>query len=74
MKKEKEDLANMRRNCRSTKRRNREMETAMATQRKQIEAQMFVMNNLRNGIDYLKEHCSKNADASGEEATGGGFF
>ncbi len=55
----------MRRNCRATKRRNRELESESETQAKQIEAQMFVMNNLRNGIDYLKEHCSK-ADASGE--------
>ena len=65
LKREKQDLAAMRRNCRATKRRNRELESESETQAKQIEAQMFVMNNLRNGIDYLKEHCSK-ADASGE--------
>ena len=35
------------------------MELRLTTQEKQISAQMFVMNNLRNGIDYLKEHCHK---------------
>lgn len=35
------------------------MEVQLATKEKQIAAQMFVMNNLRNGIDYLKEHCHK---------------
>ena len=35
------------------------MEVRLSTQEKQISAQMFVMNNLRNGIDYLKEHCHK---------------
>ena len=62
LKHEREDLASMRRSCRSTKRENKEMETRLATQERQIEAQMFVMNNLRNGIDYLKEHCAKPED------------
>ena len=35
------------------------MEVRLSTQEKQIAAQVFVMNNLRNGIDYLKEHCHK---------------
>ena len=39
------------------------MEQKLATQEKQIDAQMFVMNNLRNGIDFLKEQCSaQNSD------------
>ncbi len=49
----------MRRACRSTKRANREMEERIRVNEKQIAAQRFVMNNLRNGIDYLKDQCSK---------------
>jgi hypothetical protein len=56
---EKEDLASMRRSCRAIRKANSEMETRMTTQEKQIQAQTFVMTNLRNGIDYLKEHCAK---------------
>ena len=35
------------------------MEVKLQSQEKQIQTQTFVMNNLRNGIDYLKEHCSR---------------
>ncbi|XP_059095761.1 uncharacterized protein LOC131890438 [Tigriopus californicus] len=59
LKKEKEDLASMRRQCRATKKDNKDMTNQMETQSKQIMHQLFVMNNLRNGIEYLKEHCSK---------------
>ena len=38
-----------------------ELKKLVMAQSKQIKAQEFVMNNLRNGIDYLKEHCSKNS-------------
>ncbi len=65
LKKEKDDLSSMRRNCRATKRQNQDLIERVATQEKQIEAQTFVMNNLRNGIEYLKEHCTK-ADRGGE--------
>ena len=37
------------------------MSVTIRTQEKQITAQKFVMNNLRNGIDYLKEHCKRDA-------------
>eukprot|EP00096_Caligus_rogercresseyi_P006745 TRINITY_DN2353_c0_g1_i1.p1 TRINITY_DN2353_c0_g1~~TRINITY_DN2353_c0_g1_i1.p1 ORF type:complete len:788 (-),score=160.43 TRINITY_DN2353_c0_g1_i1:106-2409(-) len=59
LKKEKKDLATMRRKCKATRKENVAMKAALATQTKQIKAQTFVMNNLRNGIDYLKEHCSR---------------
>lgn len=59
LKKEKQDLVAMRRKCRLTQKHNQEMEVKIKSQDKQIQAQMFVMNNLRNGIDYLKEHCSR---------------
>ena len=59
LKKEKKDLATLRRKCRSTKKYNKELETNIKAKDKQIEAQRFVMNNLRNGIEYLKEHCSE---------------
>ena len=64
LKKEKGDLATMRRQCRATKKANKEMEQVLATQEKQIQAQMFVMNNLRNGIDFLKEQCSSKTEES----------
>ena len=56
---EKKDLVAMRRKCRLTQKQNQQLEVTVSTQEKQIQAQMFVMNNLRNGIDYLKEHCSR---------------
>ncbi len=59
LKREKQDLVSMRRKCKLTKRTNQDLEIKVRTQSKQIQAQMFVMNNLRNGIDYLKEHCSR---------------
>ena len=59
LKQEKKDLVAMRRKCRLTHKQNQEMEVRVKTQDKQIQSQMFVMNNLRNGIDYLKEHCSR---------------
>ena len=31
----------------------------------QVDAQRFVMTNLRNGIDYLKEQCSQNSGSQG---------
>ena len=62
---EKQDLASMRRACRATKRMNKEMESTIAVREKQIDAQRFVMNNLRNGIDYLKDQCNRD-DPSGE--------
>jgi len=43
----------------------REMEMQLTTQSKQLSAQMFVMNNLRNGIEYLKRHCQK-SDGTGK--------
>jgi hypothetical protein len=59
LKKEKQDLVAMRRKCRLTQKQNQNMDVKVRTQEKQITAQKFVMNNLRNGIDYLKEHCSR---------------
>ena len=59
LKKEKEDLVAMKRKCRLTNKQNNEMTVKVRTQEKQIQAQRFVMNNLRNGIDYLKEHCKR---------------
>lgn len=59
LKKEKQDLVAMRRKCRLTQKHNQEMEVKIKSQEKQIQTQLFVMNNLRNGIDYLKEHCSR---------------
>ena len=56
---EKKDLVAMRRKCRLTQKQNQHLEVTVNTQAKQIESQMFVMNNLRNGIEYLKEHCSR---------------
>ena len=44
-----------------TNRQNKDYKQSIRKQSKQIKAQEFVMNNLRNGIDYLKEHCSKNS-------------
>ena len=41
--------------CRSTKRSNKEMEERIRVFEKKVEAQRFVMTNLRNGIDYLKD-------------------
>ena len=35
------------------------MEVTIGKQEKQIAAQKFVMNNLRSGIEYLKEHCKR---------------
>ena len=35
------------------------MEVTVKKQEKQISAQRFVMNNLRNGIEYLKDHCKR---------------
>ena len=40
---------------RSTKRSNKEMEERIRVYEKKVEAQRFVMTNLRNGIDYLKD-------------------
>ena len=51
----------MKRKCRLTNKKNQEMGVTIRTQEKQITAQKFVMNNLRNGIDYLKEHCKRDA-------------
>ena len=59
LKREKQDLVAMRRKCRLTHKQNQQMEVQIRTQDKQIQSQMFVMNNLRQGIDYLKEHCSR---------------
>ena len=59
LKKEKKDLVAMRRKCRLTQKLNKEMDIKLKSQEKQIQTQTFVMNNLRNGIDYLKEHCSR---------------
>lgn len=59
LRKEKQDLVAMKRKCKLTSKQNQDMEVKVKTQEKQIQAQMFVMNNLRNGIDYLKEHCSR---------------
>ena len=47
--------------CRSTKRANKDMEERLRVFEKQVEAQHFVMNNLRNGIDYLKNQCHTDA-------------
>ncbi len=44
---------------RSTKKENEDMEITIKKQDKQITAQRFVMNNLRNGIEYLKDHCKR---------------
>ena len=51
----------MKRKCKRTNSQNKEFKQTIRKQSKQIKAQEFVMNNLRNGIDYLKEHCSKNS-------------
>ena len=51
----------MKRKCTLTRRQNKDYKQIIRKQSKQIKAQEFVMNNLRNGIDYLKEHCSKNS-------------
>ena len=37
------------------------MEERIRVFEKQVEAQHFVMTNLRNGIDYLKNQCSTDA-------------
>ena len=59
LKKEKKDLVAMKRKCRLTAKKNSEFDIKVKTQGKQIQAQRFVMNNLRHGIEYLKEHCSR---------------
>jgi len=59
--KEKQGLTTMKRKCKATKKRSKDLESQIKVKDKQIASQLFVMNNLRNGIDYLKEHCSKNA-------------
>ena len=58
---EKQEAVEMKRKCRLTNKKNQEMSVTIRTQEKQITAQKFVMNNLRNGIDYLKEHCKRDA-------------
>ena len=50
---------------RATKKDNKKMEVQLATQEKQIKAQIFVMTNLRNGIDFLKDQCSKGDNSDG---------
>ena len=45
--------------CRLTQKKNGQLDIKARTQAKQIQAQRFVMNNLRHGIEYLKEHCSR---------------
>ena len=52
---------------RSTKKENEEMEGTIKKQEKQITAQRFVMNNLRNGIEYLKDHCKRDRTDSEKE-------
>ena len=59
LKKEKKDLVAMKRKCKLTSKKNSEFDIKVKTQGKQIQAQRFVMNNLRHGIEYLKEHCSR---------------
>jgi len=54
---EKKDLAEERRRCRAIGKENREFKTVVDSQQRMIESQKFVMTNLRNGIDYLKNTC-----------------
>merc|ERR1712038_2057235 len=64
---EKRDLAEERRRCRGYRKENKEFRTTMDAQAKMIESQKFVMNNLRNGIDYLKTTCSSGPIIAGCE-------
>merc|ERR1712223_1642515 len=66
LKKEKQDFATMKRNCRATKQKNQKLEMELRQQTKKIEAQRFVMTNLRNGIDYLKQQCEQNSESQGQ--------
>ena len=64
LKQEKQDLASMRRRCRATKKVNLEQEKELKAKDKQIQSQLFLMDNLKNGINYLKQHCSKTENTS----------
>ena len=64
LKQEKQDLASMRRRCRATKKVNLEQEKELKAKDKQIQSQLFLMDNLKNGIKYLKQHCSKTENTS----------
>merc|ERR1719499_2119369 len=57
---EKRDLAEERRRCRAIGKENKQFKEAVEAQQRMIESQTFVMTNLRNGIEYLKNTC-KNA-------------
>ena len=46
--------------CRAIAKENKQFKETVETQDRMIESQNFVMTNLRNGIDYLKQTC-KNA-------------
>jgi hypothetical protein len=43
--------------CRAISKENKDFKQTVEDQAKMIESQKFVMNNLRNGIDYLKTSC-----------------
>ena len=43
--------------CRAISKENKQFKETVENQQRQIEAQSFVMTNLRNGIDYLKATC-----------------
>jgi hypothetical protein len=45
------------RRCRAISKENKDFKQTVEDQAKMIESQKFVMNNLRNGIDYLKTSC-----------------
>ena len=54
----------MRRRCRATKKVSLEQEKELKAKDKQIQSQLFLMDNLKNGINYLKEHCSKTENST----------
>lgn len=54
---EKKDLAEERRRCRAIGKENKEFKAVVDSQQRMIDSQKFVMTNLRNGIDYLKNTC-----------------
>ena len=54
----------MRRRCRATKKVNMEQEKELKIKDKQIQAQLFLMENLKNGINYLKDHCKAGNESS----------
>ena len=52
--------------CRAISKENKQYKLTIETQEKMLESQDFVMTNLRNGIDYLKQQCEQNDGSQGK--------